>query len=120
MSQYVDAFNWQQGAVAYHIASGECTTLKKKGSRYDATAIVGVSDGSAEVSGATVTGSWTIPGVDVATGQGTTDSGGQARLKITRQSAQPGDVIRFTVTNIERGEDDLFDGIQTWGAAVAQ
>ncbi len=33
LAQYVDAFNWQQGAVAYHIASGECTTLKKKGSQ---------------------------------------------------------------------------------------
>ena len=33
LSQYVDAFDWQQGAVAYHIASGECTTLKKKGSQ---------------------------------------------------------------------------------------
>jgi len=33
LAKYVDAFNWQQGAVAYHIASSECTTLKKKGSQ---------------------------------------------------------------------------------------
>jgi len=33
LAQYQDAFDWQQGAVAYHIASGECTTLKKKGSQ---------------------------------------------------------------------------------------
>jgi len=33
LSHYVDAFDWQQGAVAYHIASGECTTLKKTGSQ---------------------------------------------------------------------------------------
>lgn len=33
LSHYIDAFDWQQGAVAYHIASGECTTLKKKGSQ---------------------------------------------------------------------------------------
>jgi len=33
LAQYVDAFDWQPGAVAYHIASGECTTLKKEGSQ---------------------------------------------------------------------------------------
>lgn len=33
LANYVDAFDWQQGAVAYHIASEECRTLKKKGSR---------------------------------------------------------------------------------------
>lgn len=33
LAKYVDAFNWQQGAVAYHIASSECTTLKKEGSQ---------------------------------------------------------------------------------------
>jgi len=32
-AKYVDAFGWQQGAVAYHIASSECTTLKKEGSQ---------------------------------------------------------------------------------------
>ena len=31
--KYVDAFDWQRGAVAYHIASSECTTLKKEGSQ---------------------------------------------------------------------------------------
>ncbi len=30
LSHYLDAFDWQRGAVGYHIASGECTTLKKK------------------------------------------------------------------------------------------
>ncbi len=33
LAKYVDAFQWQQGAVGYHIASAECTTLKRKGSR---------------------------------------------------------------------------------------
>jgi uncharacterized protein (TIGR03790 family) len=33
LAHYVDAFSWQQGAVAYHIASAECTTLKKPGSQ---------------------------------------------------------------------------------------
>ncbi|MDY6971980.1 MAG: TIGR03790 family protein, partial [Thermodesulfobacteriota bacterium] len=33
LSRYVDAFQWQPGAVGYHIASGECATLKRKGSR---------------------------------------------------------------------------------------
>jgi uncharacterized protein (TIGR03790 family) len=33
LGHYVDAFDWQPGAIAYHLASGECTTLKKKGSR---------------------------------------------------------------------------------------
>lgn len=33
LAQYVDAFQWVQGAVGYHIASAECTTLKKKNSR---------------------------------------------------------------------------------------
>ncbi|MDL2275029.1 TIGR03790 family protein [Desulfosarcina sp. OttesenSCG-928-G10] len=28
LARYVDAFNWQQGAVGYHIASAECSTLK--------------------------------------------------------------------------------------------
>lgn len=30
---YIDAFDWQPGAVGYHIASDECTTLKNKKSR---------------------------------------------------------------------------------------
>ena len=33
LAHYVDAFQWQPGAVGYHIASGECSTLKRKGSR---------------------------------------------------------------------------------------
>jgi len=33
LGKYVDAFHWRPGAVAYHIASSECTTLKKPGSQ---------------------------------------------------------------------------------------
>ena len=33
LGKYVDAFTWKPGAVAYHIASSECATLKQKGSR---------------------------------------------------------------------------------------
>lgn len=33
LAHYIDAFDWQTGAVGYHIASSECTTLKKKGSQ---------------------------------------------------------------------------------------
>lgn len=33
LGRYVDAFKWQPGAVGYHIASSECTTLKKPGSQ---------------------------------------------------------------------------------------
>ena len=33
LAKYVDAFKWQKGAVGYHIASSECTTLKKKNSQ---------------------------------------------------------------------------------------
>ena len=33
LSQYVNAFTWKPGAVGYHIASSECTTLKKEGSQ---------------------------------------------------------------------------------------
>ena len=33
LANYVDAFEWQPGAVGYHIASSECTTLKRKNSR---------------------------------------------------------------------------------------
>ena len=33
LARYVDAFQWQQGAVGYHIASAECTTLRKKESQ---------------------------------------------------------------------------------------
>ena len=32
LAKYVDAFKWQTGSVGYHIASGECRTLKKQGS----------------------------------------------------------------------------------------
>lgn len=31
--KYIDAFSWQKGSVGYHIASSECTTLKKKDSQ---------------------------------------------------------------------------------------
>ena len=31
--QYIDAFTWARGAVGYHIASAECTTLRSKESR---------------------------------------------------------------------------------------
>jgi uncharacterized protein (TIGR03790 family) len=33
LANYVDAFTWQPGAIGYHIASAECTTLKKANSR---------------------------------------------------------------------------------------
>jgi uncharacterized protein (TIGR03790 family) len=33
LARYVDAFDWMPGAVGYHIASGECTTLKRPKSR---------------------------------------------------------------------------------------
>jgi len=33
LAKYIDAFNWQKGAVGYHIASSECSTLKKEGSQ---------------------------------------------------------------------------------------
>ncbi len=33
LAKYVDAFEWKRGAVGYHIASAECTTLRKKESR---------------------------------------------------------------------------------------
>ena len=33
LATYVDAFTWKRGAIAYHIASAECTTLKKKESQ---------------------------------------------------------------------------------------
>ena len=32
LREYVDAFTWQKGAVAFHVASSECTTLRQKGS----------------------------------------------------------------------------------------
>jgi uncharacterized protein (TIGR03790 family) len=33
LGEYVNAFTWKPGAVAYHIASSECATLKQKDSR---------------------------------------------------------------------------------------
>jgi uncharacterized protein (TIGR03790 family) len=33
LAKYVDAFTWQKGAVGYHIASSECSTLKQKNSQ---------------------------------------------------------------------------------------
>jgi uncharacterized protein (TIGR03790 family) len=33
LAKYVDAFDWRPGAVAFHIASSECTTLTKPGSQ---------------------------------------------------------------------------------------
>jgi uncharacterized protein (TIGR03790 family) len=33
LGKYVDAFEWRPGAIAYHIASVECETLKKMGSQ---------------------------------------------------------------------------------------
>lgn len=33
LGKYVDAFSWPRGAVGFHVASSECTTLKKEGSR---------------------------------------------------------------------------------------
>lgn len=33
LAHYVDAFTWVRGAIGYHIASGECTTLKQPGSQ---------------------------------------------------------------------------------------
>jgi uncharacterized protein (TIGR03790 family) len=32
LGHYIDSFTWKQGAIGYHIASAECTTLKKKDS----------------------------------------------------------------------------------------
>jgi len=33
LANYIDSFEWQKGAIGYHLASAECATLKKKGSR---------------------------------------------------------------------------------------
>jgi len=33
LAKYVDAFDWVRGSIGYHIASSECATLKRKGSR---------------------------------------------------------------------------------------
>ena len=33
LARYIDAFTWAKGSVGYHIASSECTTLKKENSR---------------------------------------------------------------------------------------
>ena len=33
LGRYVDAFQWRQGAVGYHIASSECTTLRPGGNQ---------------------------------------------------------------------------------------
>jgi uncharacterized protein (TIGR03790 family) len=33
LARYVDAFDWQPGAVGYHLASSEATTLRKPGSK---------------------------------------------------------------------------------------
>ena len=33
LGTYIDAFAWKKGAVGYHIASSECTTLRKAGSQ---------------------------------------------------------------------------------------
>jgi len=33
LAKYVDAFKWQKGAIGYHIASAECSTLKRKDSQ---------------------------------------------------------------------------------------
>ncbi len=33
LARYVDAFSWRPGSIGYHIASGECSTLKRKNSR---------------------------------------------------------------------------------------
>ena len=33
LGSYVDAFDWTSGSVGFHIASGECTTLKREGSQ---------------------------------------------------------------------------------------
>jgi len=33
LGRYIDAFGWVRGAIGYHIASAECTTLKDKGSQ---------------------------------------------------------------------------------------
>jgi uncharacterized protein (TIGR03790 family) len=30
LAKYVDSFEWQRGAIGYHMASAECSTLKKK------------------------------------------------------------------------------------------
>ncbi len=34
LANYVDAFTWQPGAVGYHIASGECGSLKAKNNQW--------------------------------------------------------------------------------------
>jgi uncharacterized protein (TIGR03790 family) len=33
LGRYVDAFDWRPGAIGYHVASGECATLKRAGSQ---------------------------------------------------------------------------------------
>jgi uncharacterized protein (TIGR03790 family) len=32
LAHYIDSFDWQKGAIGYHIASSECSTLRRKNS----------------------------------------------------------------------------------------
>jgi len=50
-ANYYDAFDWQQGAVGYHIASSECGTLKSK--TFNGWCLGMLRDGAAAVIGPT-------------------------------------------------------------------
>ena len=105
--------------ITMHANDNITVSLKKKGSKYDATALVTVidADSGTPVSGATVLGAWTVAGIDVGTGQSSTDSNGETSVTVSRVSAQSGNEIRYTVTGIVRG-NDIFDDFPASGFAI--
>jgi len=93
-------------------------SLKRKGRSYDVTAQVSVIDDSGSLAaGAEVSGNWTLADSTTQLVSGTTGANGSLSLKLTKVTAQSGDVFSFTVTNIERGGDS-FNGVMTSGSVT--
>ena len=100
-------------------AESVSVTLKKKGRRYDATALIVVVDGDGNpASGALVSGTWSIPGNGPINVQVTTGATGEASNKSPRVAAQSGDQFIFDVTDIERAGDTYGGGTTSGSATV--
>ena len=100
-------------------ADSVTVSLKRKGNKWDATAIVKVvnANDNSPMANAVVSGNWSVNGSNVGTDTGTTNNSGQASIKLARQSASSGDPIRFTVTDISHSGGD-YDGLPTSGEAI--
>ena len=84
-----------------HVGAISVVVEPQNGNRWRATASVPVVDANGQpVSGATVTGTWTLGGSSIGGGSGSTNGSGVASINSSKQRVSGSPIWRFTVTDV--------------------